>query len=117
MFENLELLQSIVSEFLRDYQRPLTYSDLARATGRNRQLITGALNTLQELGLVKGFTKGRTHKLFLLNLPFNYRSVVMKIRHLINFRDRGESDIRAILALEKLMQEDNRPPPPPLEMS
>lgn len=105
MFENLDLLRSVLSEFLGDYERPLNYSDLSRATGRNRQLITGAVNVLYELGLVKCIDKGKTNKLFLLELPFNYKNLILKLRHLVNPHNARTNDLLALLAAEKVMRE------------
>ena len=100
------LLKRIIEEFLKDYHRPLNYSQLATALKVNRQLITGAVNILYGLGLLRCIHQCQTNKLFLIDLPFNYTDVIVRLRQTITPDGNFPKDISAVDKADSLIQID-----------
>ena len=97
------LLKRIVEEFLKDYHRPLNYSQLATALKANRQFITGAVNILHELGLLRCIHQRQTNKLFLIDLPLNYCDVIIRLRQIIPPDGNFPKDISAVANADLLI--------------
>ena len=109
--EPTNLLQRILGEFLKDLEHPYNYSQLSRILGVNRQIITGALKILLELGLIKCVNQSQTNKLFLINMPLEYKKLIYRIHQLLNpNRPLTDPDLMALICSEVTLEDEIRYP-------
>lgn len=109
--EPTNLLQRILGEFLKDLEHPYNYSRLSRILGVNRQIITGALKILLELGLIKCVNQSQTNKLFLINMPLEYKKLIYRIHQLLNpNRPLTDPDLMALIRSEQTLEDEIRYP-------
>ena len=101
-----DLLKRIIGEFIKDYQRPLNYSQLAMALKVNRQLITGAINILHELGLLTCIHQRPTNKLFLLHLPFDYGDAIIRLRQTLAQSYDVPKDIHMLVDADSVLESE-----------
>ncbi len=105
----LPLLERILAVFSRDPEHPLNYSQLSRELKLNRQLITGTLNILQGIGLIKCVNQCQTNKLFLLNLPLDYKQLIQRIHRVINPQNKNANfDLMPLLEAEQALKDEIR---------